>query len=488
MDQDARVLADYSCLEAKGRGADRHIFIRDKNVKVIDIYLSSRQSQASLSDLSRQWGLTPEEIQQAIRFGELHPAQLNAELGITARDADSHRTQSRLLSGTTRLLIPALLFLFGVFLAIALKGMISIVVGIMCFILFLRFANEIPIFGWAWVKVFGRQELWEWLRMTIAPLAIGIVGTYVTTTVNRYQNQANIERSRNDLAAAYLATYQPDKELHIKMQALMASRARTARTSTPNLGPCDTAADSNWLSLHARSTLGQISSLEPPRDTSKTIQKRAVLEFLHHNGLIRRGANTVDLKHADLTDSVLTWADLSDSCLQQTLFIDYPATPELASDLRHSSLAGSDLTGATLQRANLRYSNLTNIDLRKYASIARADLRGANLSGAKLDSTTGINGAIVNTKPIDIDGRRKSWWYPLICNRSVQDALQWTFLCIDSIDYYNLPATELPLFLDATNKPRQISCVQDRICGYKDGRGVFQPLRKIRVDNRIPTF
>ena len=496
MERSNKAIAGYVHLEMRGSGIDSHAFIRSKDVRVIDIFLAYKRSGDSPSTLAGTMGLTVDEIQEAIRFGEWHSNQLLAEVGFAPVQKRQHSIYSAAYS-IARVLMPAILFVFGILISIAFKGLVSIAVGILCFILFLRFANEIPIFGWAWVKVFGRQDLWEWLRMTIAPVAIGIVGTYVTTTINRYQNQANIERSRNELTSDYLSAYQPDKQLYSSAKSLV--DARTAElTSTMDAATtrnsCSTRPDSNWLSIHARSTLNQISSLEPPRDTNKTVQKRPILEFLKQSGLIRRGANIVDLSQADLTDSVLTWADLSDSCLRQINFIDYPATIQLASDLRHAKLDNSDLTGANLQRANLRYASLKNVDLRRSGSISRADLRGADLTGAVIDDSTGIYGVIVNTKPISIDDHKMNWWYPLICNRSIQDALQWTFLCVDSIDWFNLPTTKLPDFVDEQGGRHPIICEPGRNCGYTDVNGRFRPLisrrgtPKIKVTNSVPTL
>jgi|688.fasta_scaffold81229_4 hypothetical protein len=496
MERSNKAIADYCHLEMRGSGSDSHVFIRGKDVRVIDIYLAYKRSGDSVSTLAVKMGLTADEIQEAIRYGEWHSDQVLAEVGLSPHQNRQQSIYSTAYS-VARVLMPAMLFVFGILISIAFKGLFSIAVGIFCFILFLRFANEIPIFGWAWVKVFGRQDLWEWLRMTIAPVAIGVVGTYVTTTINRYQNQANIERSRNELISAYLSAYQPDKQLYSSARALV--DARTAElTSTMGAASardsCSTRPDSNWLSIHARSTLNQISSLEPPRDTNKTLQKRPILEFLKQSGLIRRGANIVDLSQADLTDSVLTWADLSDSCLRQINFIDYPATIQLASDLRHAKLDNSDFTGANLQRANLRYASLKNVDLRRSGSISRADLRGADLTGAVIDESTGIYGMIVNTKLISIDDHKMNWWYPLICNRSIQDALQWTFLCVDSIDWYDIPITKLPDFFDKEGRRHPIKCEPGRNCGYTDVSGRFRPLisrrgtPKIKVINSVPTL
>lgn len=496
MEKNSRAIAGYDHLDRRGTGRDSHVLIRGKEVRVIDVYLASKRSGESPTTLAARMGLSVEETQEAIRFGEWHRDQLLAEVGCTAEQRSPSSFQAAAYS-IARVLLPALLFVLGILLSIAFKGLFSIAVGILCFILFLRFANEIPIFGWAWVKVFGRQDLWEWLRMTIAPVAIGIVGTYVTTTINRYQNQASIERSRNELTSAFLGAYQPDKQLYSNARALVEARTAELATKddaakTRNL--CSTRPDSNWLSIHARSTLNQISSLEPPRDTQKTVQKRPILEFLKQSGLLRRGANVVNLSHADLTDSLLTWADLSDSCLQQINFIDYPATKQLASDLRHARLDGSDLTGSNLQRANLRYASLRSIDLRRSGSIAKADLRGADLTEATIDDSTGINGVIVNTKPISVDDHKANWWYPFICNRSIQDALQWTFMCVDSIDWRDLPATQLPDFMDAQGNRRRIICPPDSHCGYTDASGVFRPLMnrkglpKFRIINSVPTL
>lgn len=501
MDKAARDLPEYNCLDERTTGKIQHTYIKGKDITAIDVYAASLRGKATLDALIHNYDLTKEEILQAIRFCEWHRDEVETELAYLGSRNGTPGTQEKLYQ-LARILIPAILFFFGILISIAFKGLFSIIVGIFCFILFLRFANEIPVFGWAWVKIFGRQDLWEWLRMTIAPVAIGIVGTYVTTTINRYQNQANIEKARNDITTTFLAAYQPDSNLYARSMALVDKRKEETQ---PHKQSCRTTHDSEWLSIHARTTLSQISSLEPPRDINKTVQKRPVLEFLHQNNLIRRGRNIVSLIHADLSDSLLTWADLSDSCLNQVKFIDYPATRELASDLRHARLDGSDLTGSTLRRANLRYASLRGVDLRNYTSLSGADLRGADLTNALIDKNTRMTDAIVNTQKIEVDAHKNNSLYGLVCNRSVQDAVQWTFLCVDSIDYLDLDATRLPFFIDddGSGKPisceknshcRPVICLKNNLCGYTDRKGRFQVLRTakgkpmLKVENRVPTL
>jgi hypothetical protein len=325
----------------------------------------------------------------------------------------------------------------------------------------------------------------------------------VTTTINRYQNQVNLEKSRNDIVAQYLAAYQPGEKLYERTGELISKRggnttgadlsseaSKTAPSYEELKVLCDAPAESKWLSLHARTTLAQISSLEPPNDGTKTIQKRPILELLHEGDLISRGKNLVQLNLANISDAALTWADLSNSCLRDINFIDYPATKELATDLRHARLDGSDLSGSNLKRANLRFAILADADLRRYASLSWADLRGADLSGALIDDTTRIKGTIINTRKIDIDAHRSNWWYPIICSRSIQNALQWTFLCVDSVDYYGLKESRLPFFIDDRLGNRLIRCrgLKDKqsYCGYYDAKGKFIRL-PFSIRNQVPT-
>jgi hypothetical protein len=501
MEPEATPITGYDHLETRLNQGSQQAFIKGKKTRAIDVYLAWQRNEMSASELARSLDVTSDEIRESIRYCEWHRDQRDRELGLRT-PGNANLLAVDKAYAAARFIVPAMLFVVGVLISIAFKGLFSLVAGILCFILFLRFANEIPVFGWVWVKVFGRQDLWEWLRMTVAPVAIGIVGTYVTTTINRYQNQVNLEKSRNDIVAQYLAAYQPGEKLHEQARRLIDRRVgeinskQSAKTSI--LAPsyeeiralCDAPAESKWLSLHARTLLAQISSLEPPSDGAKTIQKRPILELLHEGGLIGRGSNLVQLNLADISDAALTYADLSDSCLRDINFIDYPATQELATDLRHARLDGSDLSGSNLKRANLRYANLAGADLRRYTSLSWSDLRGADLSGALIDDTTRIKQAIINTRRIDVDAHRASWWYPVICSKSIQNALQWTFLCVDSVDYYGLRESRLPFYVDDRLGKRLIRCrgLSDNrsYCGYYDSIGKFIRLPFV-VKNQVPT-
>lgn len=220
MESEATPIAGYDHLEMRWNQGSRQAFIKNKDIRVIDIFLACQNSDLSASELARSLDANSEEIGEAIRYCEWHRDERNRELGIYTPGSLNQYAASKAYA-LARLVVPVIFFVVGVLFSIAFKGLFSLVAGILCFILFLRFANEIPVFGWAWVKVFGRQDLWEWLRMTVAPVAIGIVGTYVTTTINRYQNQVNLEKSRNDIVANYLTAYQPGEKLYERTRELI---------------------------------------------------------------------------------------------------------------------------------------------------------------------------------------------------------------------------------------------------------------------------
>ena len=74
MERSNKAIAGYDHLEMRGTGSDCHAFIRGKDIRVIDIYLACKRSEDSASTLAVKMGLTADEIQEAIRFGEWHTA------------------------------------------------------------------------------------------------------------------------------------------------------------------------------------------------------------------------------------------------------------------------------------------------------------------------------------------------------------------------------------------------------------------------------
>jgi uncharacterized protein YjbI with pentapeptide repeats len=126
------------------------------------------------------------------------------------------------------------------------------------------------------------------------------------------------------------------------------------------------------------------------------------------------------------------------------LFSDYAGTPGSRSDFRHAKLDNSDLTGANLRNGNFRGASLTGVDLRGFASLRNSDLRGANLTNARIDNSTSLNGAKINTRPLHIVSHKTSRLYNIVCFSSLRNFLRRTFICLDSIDYMDLPKTRLP--------------------------------------------
>ncbi|MEQ8540779.1 MAG: pentapeptide repeat-containing protein [Coleofasciculus sp. D1-CHI-01] len=89
--------------------------------------------------------------------------------------------------------------------------------------------------------------------------------------------------------------------------------------------------------------------------------------------LQRYAAGQRDFQGVNLSDEVLSWADLT------------------GANLSGANLSGVILNWANLSQVKLRCANLSNSDL-NWANLERADLQGANLSGAEV-SAANLNGA-----------------------------------------------------------------------------------------------
>jgi uncharacterized protein YjbI with pentapeptide repeats len=130
------------------------------------------------------------------------------------------------------------------------------------------------------------------------------------------------------------------------------------------------------------------------------------------SALLRRGVNpsmlgALDLRNAELEDTLLRWADLSGADLRgaslhsanlmgtdlrganlqgvnaQMFYGTRSGIIEGRTDLRGADLSGADLRKADLRGVDLRKADLRGVDLRE-ADLSEANLREANLSGADL--------------------------------------------------------------------------------------------------------
>jgi hypothetical protein len=144
-----------------------------------------------------------------------------------------------------------------------------------------------------------------------------------------------------------------------------------------------------------------------------------------------------------MRSSDLFQARLSKACLDSVMFADSAGSYHSHSDLRFADLSGADLRGANLAKANMRYANLRGARLDGWASLARADLRGADLRETIVTKETITDGAIYNTKPIDIHKVHTSWLSKFICfeAKTILHSERW---CPDPKDYAVIPPTKFP--------------------------------------------
>lgn len=452
-------LGRWKFLEQRPGSAWKQLYVIGKPFKAFDVYEEMLATNESCEEASLAWNLPIEAIQEIIEYCKENQELLKRESHEANKRIESIYRLRTYTRRAMRWLIYALFALLPIALLSISRDWILYAFLVLLFILFLRFVKHLPVIGSFWISCFGDNSVFEWLKVTVIPVSVLFLGASITSAINSRQSEATVETSRYGITQRYLDLFLPGNEsakliakLSSQIAGLNARNESIANASRPLIhekgdyqlsSQCFAYPESAWLSNQTQLALSQLSGLKTNANT-RTRQKRYILELIHKVGLIRVGNNMISLREADLSDSDLILLDLRDSCLESVNFSDYAGTPGNRSDLRHAKLDNSDLSGSNLKNANLRSTSLKRVDLRGFASLQNSDLRGADLSGARIDNSTVLKGAIINSVFLDTKSHKQSWLYEKLCYSALRRYLRKTYYCLDNIDYKDLNPTKLP--------------------------------------------
>lgn len=342
-----------------------------------------------------------------------------------------------------------LLFSFSLGAVYLFKGWPLIFVAVIAVLVLLRTIDGLPYIGSKWKWLFGEKTLWEWLQLVFVPLVLAAVGLQLSSYFTRRQSDNNIQQIRFEATERYL-------KMFTESDILSGVRRRPIDATADPAGnayltgaewtqePCSVIPSEKGvlLSNFSRATLNQLSALSPSSGTPQP-QKKIILEYLHSIGVITHDTHSINTKFFDMRSADLYQARLPRACLDSVNFADSAGSQRSRSDLRFADLRGADLRGANLAKANLRYARLMGARLDGWASLAKADLRGADLTNAIVTQETITDGAIYNTKTIDVHGVHRHWLSKFICfdAEAVLHTERW---CPDPKDYKSIPPTKFP--------------------------------------------
>lgn len=232
---------------------------------------------------------------------------------------------------------------------------------------------------------FDNKTLWDWLELLIIPIVLA-VGVW---WLNRVEKRTELKISSTALEEEALQTYfDRMSTLLIDSKLRQSTRGDEAR------------------SIARSRTLTIVRRLNGTR-------KGLLLRFLYEAELIKKGAQIISLRGAELdlaelAKANLRWSDLSWSSLKRANFTKslLHGANLTGAQLSESNFKDARLVGATLRMANLSAAMLTGADLSsadlqdatcieaelRHATIGGANLRGANLSGCDL-SNSDLSGA-----------------------------------------------------------------------------------------------
>lgn len=450
----------WKYLEQRANSCRKQLYLKGRPFKAFDIYEEILATNENHDEAARAWNLPAEAIQEVIQYCSQNQELLKRESHLDAKRIESIYRINATVRRILRLAAYGVLAMLPVLLVVASRDWILYLVCALLFIVFLRYVKDLPVVGSFWISCFGDNSVFEWLKITIIPVSVLFLGASITSAINSRQAEATVEKSRFDITQKYIELFNPNnqsaKEIKALKQAVYARAPyETQLQRNPNRfshvngsyrisSRCYSFPPAAWLSNQTILTLNQLTGLQI-NSKSKTSQKRHILDLIQKEGLIQVGRNVVSLHLADLSNSNLVLADLRNSCLESVLFSDYAGTPGSRSDFRHAKFDNSDLTGANLKNGNFRGASLIGVDLRGFSSLRNSDLRGVDLTNARIDNSTNLTGAKINTQTLRIVSHKTSRLYNIVCFSSLRSLLRRTFICLDSIDYMDLPKTRLPM-------------------------------------------
>ena len=346
--------------------------------------------------------------------------------------------------------------LFAVIVGISLASFLArwafIVWPILCVLLFLRFAQDLPFLGGLWMSLFGERTLRDWLSLMIVPVVLTTIGFQFSSMKSDEERDNSIKTMRAQLFQKYLEMIQE----YVTDGSLSASRGRRidakADASSSQLAEeqpdddCRIPSQSPtalFVQNITESTLSQLQLLKTSQQNDVIQENGMIFRFLHGLGLLNRGSNTISLRGFNFERSDFYQRDLRNTCLTEIMFADSAVSLGSASDFRYADLDHANLRGSNLARANLGNANLRRAVLTGWASLYRADLRGADLRNIKYDQTTNFDGAIYNTQAIKFYHTRKGLLGSLLCGSHMR-IFAGLMTCRDPKNYTDIPPTRFP--------------------------------------------
>lgn len=235
-------------------------------------------------------------------------------------------------------------------------------------------------YGYDWTGFNGKDKsgktLYDWLQLLIVPVVLAIGGYLFSLTLNRNErkaadkhNQTEREIAQDNQREAALQAY-----INEMSELLLHDNLRKSKKSEKN---------GEVSSIARVRTLRVLPRLDPHR-------KGNVLQFLYESSLINLDVNDgiVDLKDADLSGAILTYASLSDNYIPGNIALGkaWMSKYDARINLQKVKLSGVILDGAILHGARLCEADLSGAYLSK-VNLIETNLHKANLQGAILRST-----------------------------------------------------------------------------------------------------
>jgi uncharacterized protein YjbI with pentapeptide repeats len=233
------------------------------------------------------------------------------------------------------------------------------------------------------------KTLWDWLRLLIVPVVLGLGAYLFTRSENRRTLEQADHRREEEVLQAYLDQMWQlllDKDLRSMSKANSNSEALTAaRVSTLTALERIHHADKKRLIVTFFLWMWQ-GSLLKRQDTV------VILEGANLGGA---DLHEVDLGGADLKGAKLEGANLSGAFLEDADLSD--------ADLRRAFLSAAYMNGADLSGANLKEADLSGAFLED-ADLSDAYPYKADLSGAYLGSAEGITNEELEQQARSLEG------------------------------------------------------------------------------------
>lgn len=167
----------------------------------------------------------------------------------------------------------------------------------------------------SWIG-FKDKKLWDWLELLIVPALLTFLSFFITSNVNKKQQEIENQRYQQSVMREYL-----------KDMTELSAQTPSPSKSTKNAGTLSSVASAR--------TLTALNELDKER-------KRDVMEFLSNSGLLQQ----IHLRRANLQGTDLSFLWLKDA------------------DMQNSNLKNTKFYAANIGGANLKYVVMDDADFR----------------------------------------------------------------------------------------------------------------------------